>query len=214
MEIDLGSKKINIRSWKGRDKKAFLKALKDEDVQENVVMNALVYNCIEEDVILSIPEFKYVLSRIRAISLGEELEIEFYCTECSTIHKQKFLLKDIIKYSYTNLKELKYQNIIIELGEIKNKEIYIQKIAQDPLYDLLLRVESFNGNNTFTLEELEEKFDDLDLNILTEIITQFDDAKFTVLDENYVTCPECKDKVLFEFDELPNFFPESWFEEE
>jgi hypothetical protein len=212
MKIDIGSKQINIRGWKGKDKKAFLNALKVEKIDENNVMDTLVYSCIEEDIILSTDEFKYVLSRIRAISLGEEINIEFYCTKCGELYKKDFLLKDIIRWSYNNLKEIKVQDIIIKLGEIKNKTIYIQKIAEDELYDLLLRIESFNGDTSFTLDELIDKFDNLDLSIISNIIEQYENAKFKLLNINTVECPKCKNKTDFEFDELPGFFPQSWFE--
>lgn len=214
MILQVGNKKINIRKWKGKDKKAFIKALQEKDLNEIQVMNSLVYSCIEEDVILSIEEFKYVLSRIRAISLGEEIKIEFYCQKCGEIHTHEFLLKDIVRFSYTDLKELNAHNVNIKIGEIRNKQFYIEKIAEDPLYDLLLRVISFNGINTFTLDELMDKFDELDLDILSTIIEQYENAKFKVQDINNVICPNCKTKTEYEFDELPNFFPESWFNED
>jgi len=212
MEIQLGNKKLNIRGWKGKDKKAFLSSIKAEALDEKRVMESIVYECIEEkNVVLSIEEFKYVLVKIRAISLGEEIKINFYCRKCSELFEKTFLLKDIIKYSYKDLKEIKAPGVVIKLDEIKNKEIYIQKLKEDDLYDLLLRVKSFNGDDTFTLDELMDKFDDLDLSVLSNIIEQYEAAKFKVLDVNAVTCPSCQDVINYEFDELPEFFPSSWF---
>jgi len=212
MKIDLGSKIITIRGWRGKDKKAFLKSLEDKEISETKVMDTLVYSCIEEDVILSTQEFKYVLSRIRAISLGEEITIEFYCTECGELYTETFLLKDIMRFTYTELKEIQEEGIKIKIGEIKNKSIYIQKLAEDELYDLLLRVESFNNDESFTLDELMEKFDNLELNTLSSIIQQYNNSKFTIDDVNIVKCPFCKFETKYEFDELPEFFPETWFE--
>lgn len=213
-EINLGSKKIHIRKWKGRDKKAFLASLKAKEINESDVMDTLVYGCIREKVVLSTEEFKYVLSRIRAISLGEEIRIEFYCIECGEIHKETFQLNNIIRYTCGNLKEIKEKDVLIKLGEIRNKTIYIKKLGEDSLYDLLLRVESFNGDDAFTLDSLMEKFDDLDIDVLASIIEQYENAKFKVQDTNTVICPKCKNETDYIFDELPKFFPESWFEDE
>ena len=78
MKIKLGNKELTIRKWKGRDKKKFMAAVNAELLDEQEITNSLVYDCIEEDVALSDDEFKYMLSKIRAYSLGEDISIEFY----------------------------------------------------------------------------------------------------------------------------------------
>ena len=214
MKIKVGNKNLTIRKWKGKDKKAFINALKEKKINENDVMNSLVYSCIEEDVILSLDEFKYVLTKIREYSLGDELEIEFYCASCGTVYTKKLKISEIIKYTYKELKEIKVKDVVIKLGELKNREIYVKLIEEDPIYDLLLRVESFNGNEGFNLEELVDLFDDLDIDILSEILDIYADSKFKIDDIKAIACPECGTETLYEFDELPDFFPKSWFEAE
>lgn len=212
MKIKVGNKDITIRKWKGKDKKKFISLLKDESLNEVSIMEAMVYSCIEENVILSVDEFKYVLSRIRAYSLGEEISIEFYCDKCGDVFNKEFKLSDVFTYTYKELKEIDIPGAQIKLGPIKNKEIYIKKIAEDSYYDLLLRVERINGNDAFTLEELENIIDEMDLDVLEQIMEIYYDSKFTIHDINEVQCPSCGDKSLYEFDELPGFFPETWFE--
>ena len=212
MKIKVGNKNLTIRKWKGKDKKNFINALKKKDIDENEVMQALVYSCIEESAALSVDEFRYVLSRIRAESLGEEIKIEFYCTKCGELYTKTFLLKDIISFSYNELKEIKVDGVHIVLGEIRNKEFYIKKVSEDQLYDLLLRIKSYNGNDTFTLSELEEMFDDMDIDTLDKVLQIYNDAKFKVLDVNTVQCPSCSHQTKYKFDELPGFFPQSWFD--
>lgn len=211
-KIDIGRTKLTARKWKGKDKKVFKALMKSAELHETELLQTLVYGCIEEDVILSVDEFKYVLSRIRAESFGEEYVVDFYCAECGDFHTQTFKLKDTVKYSFSKLDTIKVKDIRIKLGEIKNKEIYLKLIAEDDIYDLLLRVEMFNGDNTFTLESLVEKFDDLDIDILTQIIETFENSKFKVADENMITCPHCKAETLYKFDRLPNFLPDDWLE--
>lgn len=210
MKITVGNKELTIRKWKGKDKKKIVKALSaGTDDDQFTILNALVYDSIEEDVTLSTDEFKYVLSRIRAISIGEGVDIEFYCDSCGNNFDRHFELKDIIRYSYTELSEINVPGAKIKLGEIKNKKYYVEKVVQDDIYDLLLRVEEINGNSAFTLDTLEEFFDDLDLDVLTEIVQIFEDSKFTVDDVNEVTC-KCGKVQQYQFDEIPGFIPESW----
>jgi hypothetical protein len=212
MKIQVGNKNLTIRKWKGKDKKAFINALKKNDVQQNEIMDVLVYSCIEEDVVLSVDEFRYVLSRIRAYSLGEDISIDFLCSECGTLYTKIFKLKDIIRYTYNGLNEIKVQGHVIELGEIKNKDAYVELVLKDPLYDLLLRVESIDGDDAFTLESLISTFDELDVDVLDEIIDIWESSKFKLDDLNIVTCSneQCGKETTYVFDELPSFFPESW----
>lgn len=211
MKIQVGDKELNVRKWKGKDKKNFINSLQKNDTSEKEIMDTIVYSCIEEDVVLSVDEFRYVLSRIRANSLGEEIDVEFYCNECGNVHNHTFELKDIIRYRYEPLSEIKVKDVHIQLGEIKNREAYIKRVAQDEIYDFLMRIESFNGDSAFTLETLMEKFDDLDLDILEEIMAIYEASRFKVQDENEVVCPHCGHAETFIFDELPGFFPDSWF---
>jgi hypothetical protein len=210
MELKLGNRTIHIRKWKGKDKKNFINSLKSENVDKLKLMNTLVYDCIEEDVILSNEEFKYVLTRIRAESLGEEFDIEFYCDGCGSLFTKKLLLKDIITYSFDELKEINVHGISIKLGPIKNKEVYLDLMDKDENYDFLLRIESFNGDDSFTLKELEEKIDDLDLDVLTDIMEIYHKSRFTVKDVNTITC-NCGKSHRYIFDEIPGFLPEDWF---
>jgi hypothetical protein len=212
MKLIVGNKHLTMKKWKGKDKKNFINALKKKDIDENEVMQSLVYSCIEEAQALSVDEFKYVLSRIRAESLGEEINIEFYCASCGELYTKTFLLKDIISYSYNELKEIKVNDVHIVLGEIRNKDFYIKKIAEDEIFDLLLRIKSINGNDTFTLDELVEMFDDMEIDTLDKVLEIYNESKFKVLDVNTVKCPSCSKETKYKFDELPGFFPQSWFD--
>lgn len=213
MNLKIGDKNITIRKWKGRDKKNFLQHLRD-DSHPRELLNSLVYDNIVPSVPLSPDEFKFVLSRIRAISLGEEFTAEFYCGECGEVFEQEFLLRDAIRHTEpTPVRELRAGNTVIQLGEIRNKDFYIDRIQENADYDFLLRIASINGNDGFTLEELEALIDDLDIDVLTNILEQWEAARFTVDDVNDVQC-ECGETQTYQFDEIPGFLPESWFGED
>lgn len=212
MKLKVGNNNLTIRKWKGKDKKNFMSLINGEEVNEHEIMESIVYSCIEEDVVLSVDEFKYVLSRIRAYSLGEGISVEFYCESCGSVFKQDFKLSDVYSYTYTELNEIKVPGYTIKMGDIKNKDFYIEKIKEDSLYDFLLRIESINGDDTYDLEKLEELFDEMDIDILTDILDQYEDARFKLKDINTVKCPSCFKETKYQFDELPGFFPDSWFE--
>ncbi|QAU04559.1 hypothetical protein Va1_276 [Vibrio phage Va1] len=210
--IKMGDKTLTISKWKGRNKKEFTRLLNDPEKNEQQMMDSLVYSCIEEDVILSTDEFRYALSQIRAYSLGEEIDFEFYCDKCHKTFNKKMNISDIIRFDYKPLKTIKVGDVKIKLGNIKNKAIYAEKVVEDPLYDFLMRIDEINGNDTFSLLELEEIIDELELDVLEEIMKIYEDHRFKIDDINTVKC-ECSHEMTFKFDELPGFFPESWFEE-
>jgi len=210
MKISVGGKNLEIRKWKGIDKKNFLSALKRKDIDINEVMQTLVYACIDNKVALSPDEFKYVLSRIRAYSLGEDFNVEFYCNTCGNIFKRTMQLKDTMRSTHIPLHEINVDNVKIKLGEIRNKDFYIKKIEEDIDYDFLLRIQEINGNDTFSLEELENIIDDIDIDTLTTIAGIWEEHRFKMDDVNTVQC-DCGKAHTYKFDEIPEFLPTAWF---
>ena len=166
MKIDLGNKSVTIRKWKGKDKKLFLKLLDDKTATQHQIMDALVYNCVEEDIVLSIEEFRYVLSRIRAYSLGDILDMEYLCDQCGEISAHSFKISEVIKPNMSTLDKINVDNIEIQFDEIKNRDIYLKYIEDDDLFDMLLRIKSINGDDSYTLENLVDYFDDLDIDVI------------------------------------------------
>lgn len=213
MKIQLKNKEITIRKWKGKDKREFIKLMQEKTPNEVSIMNALVYDCIEEDVTLSPEEFKYVLSQIRAKSLGEEITYNFYCTECGETHERKYNISDIMRPVFEDVNFISHGGINITLGEIKNKEYYLNKIQEGNIYDFLLRIEDINGNDAFDLDYLIDFFDDLDIDVLDEILKQYDKIKFKIDDVNTFEC-DCGFKEDYKFDEIPEFFPSDWFNDD
>jgi len=211
MKIDLGNKSVTIRKWKGKDKKLFLKLLDDKSATQYQIMEALVYNCIKEDIVLSVDEFRYILSRIRSFSLGDSLDMEFLCDECNEISTNTFKITDVIRPNTSTLNVIKVDGVEIRFGEIKNRELYLKYIEEDDLFDMLLRIKSINGNDSYSLEDLVDYFDELDIDVIEKIMSEFHENKFSIDDTNNIKCKNCGHASLFKFDELPNFFPETWF---
>lgn len=215
-KVQVGNKTVTIRKWKGKDRKQFVKLIRDKDLINPEFMNALVYDCLDENVTLNAEEFRYVLTRIRAFTLGENIKFKFSCDKCEETFEEERELKNVLRYNYKDIKEIKVKDVIIKIGEIKNREFYQKVISENTddvdFYDFLLRVESVNGNDMFTFEQLVEFFDDLDVDVLEEIVSIWNDGKFEIDDINQVICPHCNHKMTYIFDELPEFFPSKWFE--
>lgn len=210
MKIQLGDITVTIRKWKGKDKKEFLNILKSNPSSPIQLMEPLVYPCIEENVVLSLEQFRYVLTRIRVYSLGDEIEFDFFCQECEKSHKETLKITDVIRGSGKKITNIKLDDIEIKIGNIKNKEIYNKMVEEDELFDLLLRIEKINGDDAFTLQSLIDFFDDLDIDVLENIIKEWDKIRFKVDDTNEIECPHCKTKTTYSFDEIPGFIPDTW----
>ena len=209
----IGDKKVTFRKWKGKDKKEFIKCLKNPEMEFNDVIQSLVYSCIEDDkVVFGVEELKYLLSRIRAFSLGEYINIELLCTSCMELHKQDFKLSDIIRQKWKPLEQIEVGETTIKFGPIRNREKYIDMMEIDDSYDFIMRIEQFNDLDIFTVQELEDMIDDLDVEDLTLIMAEFMECQFKVDDINSVTCPHCKEITEYEFDEIPGFLPNDWAE--
>ena len=125
---------------------------------------------------------------------------------------KNFKISEAIRYKHKTLSKIEIDGINIKLGPIRNKKIYMEKIQEDTDYDLLMRIQSINGNEDFNLEQLEQLFDELDLDVIENIIKIYDDHKFTIDNINTVKC-KCGHEQTYEFDEIPGFLPESWFGE-
>lgn len=214
MKIKLGNRDITIRKWKAREKKEFLNIVRTSESLD-LLQDVLVYNCIEENVALNAEEFKYILTQIRSYSLGEEIELEFYCESCKSKFLNTISLNSVVKPVFSSLKQIKTKNYNIKMGEIKNIDFYKKTIKENPLeekdYDFYLRIESVNGDNTLTLDEIIEIFNEMDIDEFDSIFSQWENMRFKIDDTTDISCVKCGNSVTYSFDEIPGFFPPSWF---
>lgn len=217
MKVKLGNKSVTVNKWKGKNKKKFLSEISTGKPDTVKVMDALVYDCIEEDVILSNDEARFVLTKIRIASLGDDLRLDLACEKCLEEYSLKYKISEYIKSSGGKLDSINIPGtktspkIDIEFGEIQNKEAYINTVTDNPELDIFFRISKFNGEEALSLDELIEKFDDIDLDLLDKTMKKFNEKKFKVNDVNNVTCPKCEHVQEYEFDDMPGFFPEEWF---
>ena len=109
------------------------------------------------------------------------------------------------------------ENIEIEISEIQSREHYSKAIAKCEsteeifMVDFLYHIHKLNSDDTFSFDELNEYFDDLDVDVVEKIFDKYNNMRFKVDDLSEVECPHCKFKETYQFDDLPGFFPNEWF---
>jgi len=217
-ELDIKSKKFNFRKWKVKDKKEFLKNLNDDP--ESAVRN-LVYNTIDDKKItLDSEEFKYTLVKLRAKSLGEFLTYNFQCDSCNEEYEYNANINEIFKPNFESYGKIIVNDISFKMGEVPNKDAYYNAMlsaeSQDEVefINFLLHVHEFNGSDAFTVDSLIDYINEMDLDESEYVFTEWKKMMFKVNSINDVTCPHCGNVETYDFDDLPDFFPENWFIEE
>lgn len=210
-KVKLNNQEITIRKWKAKEKLAFTDIMKNKKDKSSLV-DLLVYNCIEEDVAFSKDEYKYVLSKIRSLSLGDEIPLQFTCEHCDEQFITVINLSEVIKPIFKDVNEISTEKYDIKLGKIKNTKYYKEVINQAPdELDFYLRIQSINDNDGYSLEEIIEYFGNMDVQDFDDIFEQWDKIKLTIDDVQVIECPHCNGKTQYEFDDIPGFFPANWF---
>lgn len=207
-------KEFTIRKWKAKEKKAFLNTIRTSESLESL-QDILVYGCIEENVAFNAEEFKYVLSQLRSYSLGDEIELEFFCESCKSKFIRTVKLSDIVKPIFSKMKEIKTKNYNIQIGHIRNPDFYKKITRENPSeekdYDFYLRIHSINSDDSMTLDEIVELFNEMDIDEFDSIFEQWESMRFKIDDITDIECKKCGDTVKYSFDEIPGFFPPAWF---
>jgi len=225
--IDLGHKNVNIRKWKAKDRNAFKKLVESDNSNiENKILQILVTNCLEDKKVpLSFDELQYLFVKIRALSISDDFTYTYICSKCKNENIKKLKISDVIKFSSSEYKPIEMEGIKIEIQTPPNADFYNKKInSQDynESYELALCTKSINDNITMNFNEIIEYYEDLETDIYDKIMEEFDKMRFKLLNKKTFTCnhtitdsetnekTKCNHKLTVEFDEIPDFFPESW----
>ena len=214
--INVGNKEIFFRKWKVKDRKKYIHGLKNDVLVD--VQDALVYDCLEnKDLNLDFDEYEYVLTRIRIATFGKNIEVELNCDKCNSKFSYSIDIEKSHKPSFIS-NSVKTSELEFELDQIKDRKTFIDKYLdcltlEEGMYlEFISRIRTINGNEV-TDEEIEDIMDELDADEAEEIFSQYSKNKFKLDKINTIVCPNCGAEELYEFDDLPGFFPTSWFEE-
>lgn len=215
-ELDLGHKKVHIRKWKVKDRNQFLELLKNDSINasEKKILNILVLNCIKEkDIDLNPEELQYIFLKIRELSIGDEFDFQYTCEKCGNINKSTEKISEIFTFTYSEFQERTYGNIVIKYSNVKNPESFNKRVISDDfdeLDDLCYHIESINGK-MYKFQDVKNFFENLDTQTMDIILKDFYKMQFLLNQSKEFKCSECENKKTFIFDEIPNFFPDSWF---
>jgi len=210
--MNIGDRKVKFRKWKVKDKN---KLINNAD-NKIAVREALVYDCIEDkNIALSEDEYTYVISMIRNKSLPKNIKFDFTCSSCKHEYEYTADLEKVITADYEKYHDIIYKNIIISIGYIQNRIFHdklmdsLDTLDEKSLFDFILHIKSFNDNE-YTFEELNDVINNLNVDEFENIFEQWDKMRFKTNNIYDVKCPKCGAIDTYEFDKLPNFFPDSW----
>jgi len=205
--VDLGHRIINIRKWKGKDRKNFKKAIQNEENTEKAIIDSLVLNCIEGTHAFSPAEIQYLFVKIREISISDTVNFEYTCKACKKENKEVLKISDIQRMNFKPWGEVNG----VKFGNIVNSKFYNEnKDEEDDCKTLAFYTESINGEIDKTFDEVVEYFEEMDIDKFDEIYEEFLKESFTLDTELKLICKKCGNEQVYEFDEIPGFFPDSW----
>lgn len=210
--VQIRDKTIEFRKWKVKDRKTLIQAKNDVERRK-----ALVYNCIkDQNIALDNEEYNFMLEKIRSVSVKEKLKYTLTCDDCNKEFNLSVDIEDLIDCSFDDYKPLEYNDLIIEVQDIKNRDFYENTIVtvtdtqERYLYDLALHIKSINGNSSMSFQSVLDFLLDLDIDAYNSIYDQFNKVRFRCVNLQSVECPYCHGETVFNFNDFPDFFPKSW----
>lgn len=211
-KVQIRDKTIEFRKWKVKDRKTLMQAKNDVERRK-----ALVYNCIkDQNIALDNEEFNFMLEKIRSVSVKDKLKYTLTCDECNKEFNLSVDIEDLIDCSYNDYRPLVYDDLTIEVQDIKNRDFYENTIVtvtdtqERFLYDLALHIKSINGNSSMSFQNVLDFLLDLDIDAYNSIYDQFNKVRFRCVNLQSVECPYCHGETVFNFNDFPDFFPKSW----
>jgi len=213
MQLQLGENKtVELTGWVGSTKKNFMNLFKEkgENVAEQDVLGILVYPFITpNDIYYSEDELQYILINLRDISVKDDITFAEECVneECNEVLDVSLKVSDI--YSYT---QSKYPSTDGKIAwrDIQGKNDLKDLVAKNENElpgntEAYLHIESYDGNQITSFNQIQELVDELPLNESNDIIDNFDRNKSSIELSCEETC-KCGEVNVFEFESIPSFF--------
>ncbi len=215
------TKSVQIRPWKGGDRKKFKKLIRTEgsEITEKMVTDLLVYGCIVngDSIALTSSELKYILAKIREISVSDIIEFTWTCEECEHENNESLTFDELYSPKIGNYSTTQLQGKSIKFGEIKNAKFYkthISKVEEESnIVDMVLHIDSVDDGQDFTLDSLLEWMDDISTKEQDRLYNEYQAMSFNITEVKKFKCKnkDCDHEEDYNFEEIPDFFPPSWF---
>jgi len=207
---------VKISKWNGKTKKEFLKLLKNNNLNENTIINTLLLPYIDKrDYYLNPDEIQYILINLRKISYNKPINYNIKCIECSEVINLENDVLDFCSYKMGNFPIIyKDSENEIYFNVIPNNFLEVSKqIEKLTNYDILpntiemlLHISKFNKKEVNTFEEIYEFYENLDIETLNDIEDFYNKNKSSLELKLDVKCPKCNSKHTYYFDSIPKFF--------
>lgn len=211
MQIDLGTKFVTIHPWKAGTKKELLKTIKTKQTQfsETDLLDILFYPYLDEkDKYYSDDEIQYLVLNLRDISIPDDIVIKEKCKKCGTEIEIRGKALDFVDFQKSNYnkKTGKYT-----WRDLKDKNSLERVIKQYPdefvgTLDMLLHLESIDGEKINSFKEVMEYYDNLSIIESEELENFYEEVKSKLKIHKKVKCPSCGFENIFEFKTLPGLF--------
>ncbi len=213
--IKVGEKTVEIRKWKVKDRVKFKSAFTEDSINDNVILESLVLNCIKDvdTLALSPDEVQYIMIKIRELSISDNFNFEWEC-ECEHNNELNLKIDDVCTITHGKISDIVIGDNTFGLGDVKNKNFYNKEIVkQEDILSFMfaMHLDNVNGKQDFTLDGIMAWLEDLDTSDYDYLMNEFRKMIFTVDYTKEFTCEKCGAKQSFVFDEIPDFFPEDWF---
>ena len=192
---------LHFRGWKVKDIRLYKTAENEKEQKE-----ALIYNLIKEPVILDSYESLYALIMIRSKSVDEGVEYHFKCKKCEELYDVSIKPEECLKVEFNDYEPFTVGEHTYQFQDLKNREVY-ESVEKSELMDMCMHVKTIDNDDGYTLEEVINYFEDLDLKDFRAIKEVYDKQRFTVTMHSTVKCTHCGNEIEMLFDTLPNFIP-------
>jgi hypothetical protein len=196
---------IKIRPFLVREEKALLIAQQSEDM--NVMIDTLkeiASSCIKDKIdvnSLAIFDLEYIFTQLRARSVGEYVDLLFYCDTCDDPNANKKVSIDISKIEVTNTEShmkkiglyddvgimMKYpaMETLLTLEKVKNGDI-------DAIFDVIVDCIDYIYTNDELFHAKEQTREEL-----TEFLNSLTQEQFKKIEAFFDTMPKLASKVDF-----------------
>jgi len=219
--VEINNKKIYFRPWNTLDEKNYLLNISsrdDENVPIDDLWNILIIPCIKDkNIELNEIEKKYLMIKMREISIGDDIEIRYICNHdnCKTVNEINININDVLEYKNNNFQTIKYDEIEITFNEPKTQNLknrlkeYEINTFNYNFINFLIHIESYKYNDIlyehFSFEELKQFFESVPSKIYNKLYKEFTNMLGKISFNIETKCITCGNTNIIETENIPNF---------
>ena len=217
-KIKVGNRTIEIKAWKTKDEKAYLIAKEQGDLGDKTLFNILIKPCIkdfdETEMNFSTNEEMYIMTKIREISLGNYIVMNFTCPHCKGYNEQELNLDNIVKYTPESWHDVQIDDytFVFQKNTSNKAKERIEKCetaVEKDFTSIVLSIVEIKKDkevfDTFTFDELYTFIESLDTKIFDELADEYFGMIDNITMEWETKCMLCDKEVQGNLETIPNF---------